>query len=181
MVRGLWILWAIGAPVGVALLVFAPAVFLPLLTPLWALLLLWPLWRGARRLWRAIVDAPHQEWNGNYFEFDGRHIRVLVDDGHALWVCADDVFDALGITGRGRHPERVRLDAGRDGLSLLPGARLLWFSERGLLAWLARRRGERGIAFARWLDAEMLGPQRRRRRNLGADAPDAISPTTGRS
>lgn len=176
IVRGTWMLWGIGAPIGLALLFLAPESFFPLVTPLWALLLLWPLWRGGRALWYAIIEAPHQDWNGGYFEFDGRHVRVLVDESHALWVCAADVFDALGIEGRGRVPARVRLDAGRDGLHQLPGERLLWFSERGLLAWLARRRGGRSSDFARWLESEVLGPQRRRRLTIGAEAPPLHNP-----
>lgn len=170
-VRGLWLVWVLVAPLGIALLVYAPTVFMPLFAPLLALLLLWPLWRGGRALWRAIVDAPHQEWNGSYFEFDGRQIRIQVDGEHALWICAADVFDALAIEDRGRNPERVRLDAGRDGLQQLPGERLLWFSEPGLLAWLTQRRAERCVIFARWLDAEVVGPQRKRRQRLGIDEP----------
>lgn len=171
LVQGGWLLWAVGAPIGVALVVFAPSDFFPLFTPLWALLVLWPLWRGGRALWHAIVDAPHQDWNGSYYEFDGFQIRVQVDSEHALWVCAVDVFEAMRIEGRGRDPARVRLDAGRDGLQTLTGERLLWFSEPGLLAWLSRRRAKHHIAFARWLDAEVVGPQRKRRQKLGAQEP----------
>lgn len=170
-VRGLWALWTLFAPVGLVLAFFVPSEFLPLLAPLWAVLILWPLWRSSRALWKAIVEAPHQDWNGGYFEFDGRQIRIQVDDAHALWICAPDVFDALAIEGRGRDPERVRLDAGRDGLQQLPGERLMWFSEPGLLAWLTRRRAERCVTFARWLDAEVVGPQRKRRQLLGIDEP----------
>ncbi len=178
IVHGIWMLWGVGVPIALSLLFLAPERFFPLVTPLWALLLLWPLWRGGRRLWCAIIAAPHQDWNGGYFEFDGRQVRVLVDESHALWVCAADVFDALGIDGRGRVPARVRLDAGRDGLQQLPGERLLWFSERGLLAWLARRRSRRSSDFVRWLESEVLGPQRRQRRKVGADepGPPAASP-----
>jgi hypothetical protein len=170
-VRGGWLLWAVGAPIGVALLVLAPTEFFPLLTPLWAALILWPLWRGSRALWHATLDAPHQDWNGSYYEFDGHQIRVKVDSEHALWICAVDVFEAMRIEGRGRDPARVRLDAGRDGLQAVAGERLLWFSEPGLLAWLSRRRAERHVAFARWLDAEVVGPQRKRRQKLGAQEP----------
>jgi hypothetical protein len=171
VVRGGWLLWAVGAPIGIALMAFAPTEFFPLVTPLWAVLILWPLWRCTRAIWYAMVDAPHQDWNGSYYEFDGYPIRVQVDGEHALWVCAVDVFEAMRIEGRGRDPARVRLDAGRDGLQAVAGGRQLWFSELGLLAWLSRRRAERQIAFARWLDAEVIGPQRKRRQKLGAQEP----------
>ena len=171
MVRSLWLVWAFAAPIGIALLVFGPLELFPLFTPLWALLILWPLWRSARALWHVIADAPHQDWNGSYFEFDGHQIRIQVDPEHSLWFSASDILDALHIAGRNRDPSRIQLDAGRDGLRSLPGDRQLWFSEPGLLAWLSRRRAERCVAFGRWLDAEVVGPQRKRRRNLGTEEP----------
>lgn len=173
LVQGGWLLWAVGAVIGVALLVFAPSGLFPLFTPLWAVLILWPLWRSSRALWRAISDAPHQDWNGSYYEYDGQQIRIHVDTEHALWFCADDVLNALHIQGRSRTPARIRLDAGRNGLQPLPGERRLWFSEPGLLAWLSRRRAERCIAFGRWLDAEVVGPQRKRKQIRGVEAPRA--------
>ena len=181
MVRGLWLVWALAAPIGIALLVFGPRGFFPLFTPLWALLILWPLWHSARALWHVIADAPHQDWNGSYYAFDGRQIRVQVDAEHSLWFSAVDVLDALRIEGRNREPARLRLDAGRDGLRLLPGDRQLWFSEPGLLAWLSRRRAARCIAFGRWLEAEVVGPQRKRRQKLGTEEPRPGRATRGNS
>jgi len=127
-----------------------------------ALWLLWPLYRGGGALWRWMRAAPHAAWNGAYYEFDGRQMRLLFDDDD-LYVVADDVFAALDLRGHATEPARVRLIAGSDGLRRLPGRSELVFSERGLKAWLDRRSGEDAVRFRRWLEREAIGPHRRRR------------------
>lgn len=157
-----WILWAAGTAAFAILVIRAPAAQLPLLVTLGALVLLWPLWRLGRYLLRAMLASTHEPWQGRYYEFDGRQVRVLTDDRDALWFSADDVFDALGVQGSGRDPARVRLSAGREGLRPAPGTRLLCFTERGLSAWLERRTGRRTAAFDHWLRTQVIGPHRRR-------------------
>jgi hypothetical protein len=166
-----WILWGVGAAVLGIVLVGTPAERLPLLVTLAALLLLWPLWRGGRWLLDALRASPHRPWQGSYYEFDGRQVRVLVDDTEALWFCAADVFDVLGIAAGGRAPARVRIAAGRDGLRHAPGTRLLCFTERGLAAWLERRSERRVAAFERWLRSQVIGPHRRRLEIAGRSEP----------
>jgi hypothetical protein len=165
MVRSLWVLW------GVMLVLVVPLVLwlgqalnplLPLLAPVLALLVFWPLWRIGRATIRALLNAPHTPWQGQYFEFDGRQIRVLFDDEDRVWTCARDVFDALGTRTGARIPQRVRLLVGRDGLADAPGTRLLCFTERGLAVWLERRTGRQAAAFQRWWLNEVLNPYRKR-------------------
>ncbi len=127
-----WILWAIGTAVLIVAGVGAPPERLPLMVVLAAALLLWPLWRGGRRVIHAVLDSAHAPWQGVYYEFDGRQIRILTDDTEALWFCAADVFEALEIGAGGRDPARARLAAGRDGLRHAPGTRMLCFTEHGL-------------------------------------------------
>jgi len=177
MLRWGWILWAITLGIAGVLLWRAPTEQLPVIVLVGALLLPWLLWRGGRWLWQLIRDAPHEAWNGRYFEFDGRQVRVLVDDDDTLWICAADVFDVLGLTGDTRRSTRVRLSAGRDGLRAAPGSRLLCFTERGLQAWLERRTEARVAVFSRWLNKQVLGPHHKRRTIAGyaEQAPDRIS------
>lgn len=127
-----------------------------------ALWILWPLYRGARALWHWMHAAPYAAWNGSYFEFDGRQVRILFDDD-ALFVVADDVYATLDLRGRATDATRVRSIAGRDGLIRLPGRRELVFTERGLAAWLARRSDAKAVAFGRWIEQQVSAPQRRRR------------------
>jgi hypothetical protein len=127
-----------------------------------ALWILWPLYRGLRALWYWLRAAPYAAWNGNYYEFDGRQVRVLFDDD-TLFVVADDVHAVLGLSNRATDPARVRAVAGRDGLVPLPGRRQLVFTERGLFAWLERRNDEKAVAFKRWIEKQVIAPHRKRR------------------
>jgi len=133
--------------------------------PLWAAWLLWLLWRASvyARHWAA--RHAYGEWHGNYFEFDGRQVRVVFEDDE-IYVAAFDVFDALGTDRRGRAPERVRLITGRDGLIEIPDRKLLVFTERGLRAWMARRTDTNATKFMAWLDNDVTAPFRARRRAL---------------
>jgi len=163
MVRWGWIAWG-----GLTLLVVLQWIFSrSALGAVWlvqeaALWLLWPLYRGGGALWRWMRAAPHAAWNGAYYEFDGRQMRLLFDDDD-IYVVADDVFAAFDLRGHATEPARVRLIAGSEGLRQLSGHSELVFTERGLNAWLDRRSGEDAVRFRRWLEREAIAPHRRRR------------------
>jgi hypothetical protein len=127
--------------------------------------LLWPLWRGGGAAWQWMRAAPHRAWNGSYYEFDGRQMRVLFD-ADEVFLVADDVFAALDLRGHAADVTRVRLVAGRDGLRQLDGRRELVFTERGLTAWLERRRDPKAVQLRRWYERDVLAPHRRRRASL---------------
>lgn len=162
-----WFLWLAWTVIGSGLLsedlragrLAAAAV---LAAPFWVVWVLWPVYR----LWAAWVRRfHHSRWalrHGEHYEFDGQPIRVLFD-GDAIYLAADDVFDALHLTGRLRDPERGRLIAGRDGLLTLRDSDLLVFSEVGLHAWLERRQDADALKFMRWLETQVIAPYRRRR------------------
>jgi len=133
-----------------------------LVAPVWAAWLLWLLWRGAVALRLAARQRTLGRWQGSYFEFDGRQIRVLFQD-EQIFIAAADVFDALGTDARGREPDRVRLLAGRDGLVELEAQRLLAFTGGGLRAWMERRTDPAAMRFRRWFESEVAAPRQRRR------------------
>jgi len=176
-VKAVWIAWGIAVLVFVALLAVTPRERLPLMLIGASLLLLWPLWRGGRLLWDQMLDASMQPWQGSYYEYDGRQVRVLVDDLDGLWFCAADVFDALGLDGKARDVGRARLAAGREGLRAAPGERMLCFTERGLSAFLERRSDARSASFQRWLQTQVLRPHHRRLEIASASAPAQNPPT----
>jgi hypothetical protein len=162
-----WFLWMTWAVIGIGLLGEDRsgggfALGLVLSAPFWILWALWPLYRGWGWLARRASHSRWRDWDGSYYEFDGRQVRVLAD-GDALWFAADDVFDALGLAGRQRDPERGRLVAGRDGLAQHPDSGLLVFSEAGLRAWLERRTDPDALKFRRWIELQVIEPHRRRR------------------
>jgi hypothetical protein len=141
-----------------------------LAAPFWALWVLWLLYRAARFGLRHMRHAPLAAWDGQYYTFDDRQIRIVFD-GDAIWFAADDVYDALGTPPASRAPERVRQVVGRDGLQAAPGAQLLAFSEKGLSAWLDRRTERRAVQFARWVQTQVIAPYRRRRELEGGGPP----------
>ncbi len=175
IVRWGWTFWVAWGVVGGALLLIdvrngTGALSMVLVAPFWGLWLLWPLYRGARA-WRWQYRDARSEWNGVYYEFDGRQIRILMQ-GDAIWIVANDVFDALHLRGHQRDTARVRQIAGRDGLVRPPGSRLLAFSEVGIKAWLDRRSDAVAQKFCHWLDKQVITPYRRRREvtaELGAE------------
>jgi hypothetical protein len=167
IVRWGWIAWIAWFAIGGSLVLYdvnaGRGGFSAVLTaPFWLMWLLWPVYRGLRALWRWQSEAGWGPWQGQYYEFDGRQIRILFD-GDDIWFVADDVFDALGISGHQRNPERVRQIAGRDGLASPPGSRRLAFSERGLAAWLERRADLAAHKFGIWVVKQVIEPFRRRR------------------
>ena len=167
MVRWGWTIWIAWGVIGGALFLNdlragQAALSLVLVAPFWALWLLWPVYRVGRAWWLWQNESAWGEWNGAYYEFDGRQIRVLTQDD-SIWIVANDVFDALSLRGRQRSASRVRQIAGRDGLTCPPGWRLLAFTEKGMRAWLDRRTDPDAHKFSCWLDNQVIAPHRRRR------------------
>ena len=182
VVRWGWVFWFAWLGVGGALLLgdyrgSVLGIGLVLSAPFWAVWLMWPLYRGARVLWRALRHAGMEPWDGRYYEFDGRQVRILFDD-ESVWFAAADVFDALGTVPSARDPERVRQIVGRDGLRPAPVSGLLCFSEMGLAAWLDRRTERTATQFRRWVDTQVVAPYRRRCELEGrGDTADRSDPT----
>ena len=166
-----WLIWVAWGVIGGALFLYdikagRGALSLVLVAPFWGIWLLWPAYRGVRAWWRWQHEGAWGEWNGTYYEFDGRQIRILMQ-GDLILIVADDVFDALDLHGRQREASRVRQIAGRDGLVRPPGSRLLAFSEIGIRAWLDRRTDGVAHKFSRWLDQQVIAPYRKRQEISG--------------
>lgn len=167
VVRWGWVLWIAWLAVGGALLLGdlrggAAGIGAVLAAPFWGVWALWALYRLARTIMRWLGHSGWREWSGQYYEFDGRQIRILFDDDD-VWFSAADVFEALNTPRPARNAERVRHIVGRDGLRDAPGSDLLSFSEKGLAAWLDRRTDRMSSLFARWVEAQVVQPYRRRR------------------
>ena len=146
IVRWGWMIWLAWGVIGGALFLTdvkagLGALSLVLVAPFWGLWLLWPVYRAARRWWHWQSEGAWAEWNGTYYEFDGRQIRILMQ-GDSIWIVADDVFDALELHGRQRNPARVRQIAGRDGLvaARLAAARVFRNRNQGVARSAHRRR-----------------------------------------
>lgn len=166
IVRWGWMIWIAWGVIAGALFLSdikagTGAISLILVAPFWGAWLLWPLYRVGLGFLRWQHGGAWAEWNGRYYEFDGRQIRIWMQ-GESIWLAAVDVFDALGLHGRQRDAARVREIAGRDGLVKPPGSRLLAFSEIGIRAWLDRRTDPAAHKFLHWLDKQVIAPHRKR-------------------
>lgn len=175
VVRWGWVLWFAWLAVGGALLLGdyrggVLGIGAILAAPFWGLWILWAVFRGGRLLLRWLKQSGARDWSGNYYEFDGRQVRIQFD-GDDIWFGAHDVFVVLNTPSSARDPERVRQVVGRDGLREAPGGGLLSFSEKGLAAWLDRRTDRTAAQFARWIESQVVRPYRRRR-ELGATVVD---------
>jgi len=162
--RSRWKIWAVGALL-VALLVWFTPQTLPWLVKPIAALLAFVLVAAAGAAWEFVRWRALGIWNGAYYEFDGRQIRVRLEDD-AIYVLAIDVFDALDLPGAARDPQRIRALAGRDSLVPDPRGKRLLFTERGLDAWLERRTDRKAVDFQRWFNQAVRLPWRGKRANL---------------
>jgi hypothetical protein len=180
VVRWGWVFWFSWLAVGGALLLGdirggVSGLGAVLAAPFWGLWALWALYRGARLVLRWLRHSGWREWSGQYYEFDGRQIRILFDRDD-IWFAAADVFEVLETPRKARDPERVRQIVGRDGLRPAPGTDLLSFSEKGLAAWFDRRTDRTASLFARWVETQVVQPYRRRRElDTPGDEPPAGS------
>jgi hypothetical protein len=167
MRRWMWLVWAgltlalVGAWLAAPIRQSMDAISWLVKAPLIALDLTWPLWRGGRLVFSLMREAPLAPWQGRYYVFGNFQIRVLVDEDGALLFVASDVLDALRIKGRGRHVDRIRAIAGRDGLRSVPGVGQAVFTEKGMQAWLERNSRHDVARFALWLRTQVSEPHRR--------------------
>lgn len=171
-----WFLWWTWLVVGGVLTARAAregglaSIVVVLLAPFWGAWLLWLVLRGGRWAREWLAASVWGEWNGAYFEYDGRQTRVLFA-GDDVFIAAADVFSACGIQNRGRDIARARLIAGREGIVPAPGTSLLCFTERGLRAWMERRSDQQSGKFMLWFERTVINPYRRRR-EMGYPTPE---------
>jgi hypothetical protein len=99
-----------------------------------------------------------EKWQGRYYEFEGRQVRVEEVDG-AIWIALKDVRKAARLSVH--HVEIARFNP--DDCLILPESRTVGVNETALLAWLSALRGRQVAAFRLWLERDVLPPIHRRR------------------
>jgi hypothetical protein len=106
-----------------------------------------------------------REWDGAYYEFDGRQIRIFEDEGR-LWFVVIDVARSLGW----RRVPQGFLSTQQPRLRPVEGTRLLATDMAGLEILLAARRERECGRLLRWARSEVEAPWLRKReeRRLGA-------------
>jgi hypothetical protein len=110
---------------------------------------------------RGEADALH-DWNGRYFAFDDRQVRIHWDDRN-IWVVADDVFSLLAMDPDATERRKIAIRLGVRKLLQPPGLKDECFSEEGLAKFLAslRRRNDAARIQA-WFERQVFPMIRRR-------------------
>lgn len=103
-------------------------------------------------------QAPHNKWNGHFYEFDGVQVRVQ-DDSDQLLIAAADACKACGIPLTADVKSRIaRLSIGKVAGTSVAG--VPWKSIDLLLGPDAGREAGR---FKLWLKREVVAPWHNRR------------------
>lgn len=104
---------------------------------------------------RRTAEQALADWQGRYFAFDDRQIRILAEDD-ALWVVAEDVFKALDRPSDAKSRQRValRLDGARFCQPAAIGRDC--FSRAGVIDYLGGLAGETPMKMRRWFEREVF-------------------------
>lgn len=122
--------------------------------PLWGAALARPIIEGVPALLRWAGHLHLQAWDGRYYEFDGRQVRV-VTIGETLWFAEPDVVAILGGT-----PEALRSKVGRNEYGPLGEGRLMGFPEQALRRLLNGDASPQALRFRLWMEREVIFPHR---------------------
>jgi prophage antirepressor-like protein len=92
------------------------------------------------------------------FAFEGREVRVQVDERGEPWFCAADVCEVLGLEKVSNAVERLEPDEKGTRLTGTPGGpqQLLHLNEPGLYRLLMRSDKPQAKPFQRWVTHEVL-------------------------
>jgi hypothetical protein len=126
--------------------------------PLWGAALARPIIEGVPALLRWAGHLHLQAWEGRYYEFDGRQVRV-VTIRDTLWFAEPDVVAILGWA-----PETLRRKLGRNEYGPLGEGRLMGFPEQALGRLLDGDASPQALRFRLWMEREVIFPHRERLR-----------------
>jgi hypothetical protein len=105
------------------------------------------------------------QWQGNYYSWNDRQIRVM-ERRNAVWVVSEDVLRAAGV-----KPDAAMfkmLESGRPGYGAIPGTDYMGFSEKGVLEFLRERQRDNPeiIKLVLWFERDVFFPIRQKRQNI---------------
>jgi len=103
---------------------------------------------------RAEEDATG-DWNGRYFEYEGRQVRIYWDR-ESIWIVADDVFVHLGERPDAVARKKTQIRLGADHFAKIPDVHLDGFSEDGLLRYLGKNQRSEFHRLKLWFEREVF-------------------------
>lgn len=95
------------------------------------------------------------EWNGRYYAFDDRQVRVYWDAAQG-WIHAGDLLKTVGRQLEGSALQRIRLRLGEADFRVPEGLDEPCFSETGAVNYLRGVSGDRAWQVRNWLERAVL-------------------------
>ena len=140
-------------------------IFIVLVIPAWGLLLAKPILEFFPSTYGWFKWLVWRKWQGRYYAFYGRQIRIIMD-GRTPWLVDKDVLAVIGEKPN-KHLMR-RFDA--TEYHSIPGTRMRGFSEKGALRLVESSRHTDARKFKLWMEREVFGPLHKRHAMLDAGA-----------
>ena len=110
---------------------------------------------GFGALKRHAEERALAEWNGRYFAYDDKQVRVHWDDS-ATWIEAEDIFRIIGRKPDPTTRERIRLRIGSERFCVPEAVGRECFSGDGVLDYLAAFEEDEPRKLRRWLEREVF-------------------------
>lgn len=104
---------------------------------------------------RKAAERAVGEWNGRYYAFSDRQLRVHWDEA-GIWVDADDLFRAAGRSPDQGGRKRIRLRLGAQGYCVPAGLERECLSQESALLYLAGLDDDLSCKLRRWLEREVF-------------------------
>jgi len=141
-------------------------VLLVISAPVWGVLLAKPILEFVNSFVDFAKKQPYVPWQGRYYEFQGKQIRIFEDDG-VLWFVDRDVLRVLD-----KAPTRaMRIAYGEVDYKPVEEAGGMAFSERVVLRVVSLIRHPDAGKFKFWIEREVIAPHHKKREIAGLRAP----------
>ena len=146
-----WIGWKLGQKPGalVAFVISVPAIGIAIARPLVEL---------THEGFSWLAQHPLKEWEGNYYEFGGVHVRVYEFDGR-LWFAAADVIKAVDL----QASPKMLMTTNPRGCREIPGTGMVCLTTEAVEELLLAHAPPEGGRFIHWMKREVLMPWERKR------------------
>ena len=141
-------------------------VLLVLSAPIWGVLLAKPILELVKSYVDFAKQQPYIPWQGHYYEFQGRQIRIFEDDG-LLWFVDRDVLRVLD-----KEPtSAMRIAYGEVDYKPIGETGMMAFSDRVVVRVVSLIRHPEAGKFKFWIEREVIAPHHKKREIAGLRAP----------
>ena len=144
----------------------AGLILLALSAPLWGVLLAKPILEMVKSYMDFAEQQPYIPWQGRYYAFQGKQIRIFEEDG-VLWFVDRDVLRVLD-----KEPtSAMRIAYGEVDYKPIAEAGTMAFSERVVARVVSLIRHAEAGKFKFWIEREVIAPHHKKREIAGLRLP----------